>query len=110
MKEISLNANDHGEFQYSLDPKDFGLPDDFIFIDRQWGSMFYKHIGYHTQPEAKRLCSAYGDTVHLPIPRSQEENEFYHTWNFAFLGHQQVLILTGWVVMTMRTISVLTFA
>ena len=39
--------------------------------------MFYKHIGNHTRAEAKRLCSAYGDSVHLPIPRFEDENEFY---------------------------------
>ena len=39
--------------------------------------MFYRHIGNHTGAEAKRLCSAYGDSVHLPIPRFEDENEFY---------------------------------
>ena len=59
------------------DPDDFGLPEDFIFIEQEWGSMFYKLIGNHTREEAKRLCSLYGDSVHLPIPRFEDENEFY---------------------------------
>ena len=56
------------------------MPEDFIFIEQQWGSMFYKHIGNHTRAEAKRLCSAYGDSVHLPIPRFEDENEFYQKY------------------------------
>ena len=42
--------------------------------------MFYKHIGYHTQAEAKRLCSNYGKSVHLPIPRFKEENDFFRNY------------------------------
>ena len=46
-------------------------------MEQEWGSMFYKHIGNHTRAEAKRLCSAYGDSVHLPIPRFEDEDKFY---------------------------------
>ena len=70
----------YGQIQHVPDPKDFDLPEDFIFLKKEWGSMFYKHIGKHTGAEAKRLCSVYGDSVHLPIPRSQEENEFYRKY------------------------------
>ena len=56
------------------------MPDDFNFSEQQWGTMFYKHIGNHTRAEAKRLCSAYGDSVHLPIPRFDDENEFYQKY------------------------------
>ena len=42
--------------------------------------MFYKHIGNQTRAEAKRLCSIYGDSVHLPIPRFHEENEFFRKY------------------------------
>ena len=66
--------------QYIPDPEDFGLPRDFIFIEQQWGSMFYKHIGKKTRGEAKQFCSSYGDFVHLPIPRFREENEFYRKY------------------------------
>ena len=62
------------------DPDDFGLPEDFIFIEQEWGSMFYKLIGNHTREEAKRLCSLYGDSVHLPIPRFEDEYEFYRKY------------------------------
>ena len=65
------------------DPEDFGLPGtsgDFILIEQEWGSMFYKHIGNHTRAEAKRLCSLYGDSVHLPIPRFEDEYEFYQKY------------------------------
>ena len=71
------NNTCHEEIQNVLDPRKFGLTEDFIFIEHEWGSMFYKYIGKQTRAEAKRLCSAYGDSVHLPIPRFQEENEFY---------------------------------
>ena len=46
-------------------------------MEQEWGSMFYKHIGNHTREKAKQICSAYGDSVHLPIPRFEDENEFY---------------------------------
>ena len=56
------------------------MPEDFIFIEQEWGSMFYKQIGHHTRAEAKRLCSLYGDSVHLPIPRFEDEYEFYQKY------------------------------
>ena len=43
--------------------------------------MFYKHIGNQTRAEAKRICSAYGDSVHLPIPRFEDEYEFYRNYS-----------------------------
>ena len=42
--------------------------------------MFYHHIGNRTKFEAKEICSRFGDSVHLPIPRSKEENNFYQTF------------------------------
>ena len=74
-----LCSNDKCEdnTQFIPDPRNFGLTEDFIFIEDAWGSMFYKYIGKQTREEAKRLCHAYGDLVHLPIPRFKEENEFY---------------------------------
>ena len=66
--------------QFIPDPRTFGLTEDFIFIEHEWGSMFYKNIGKNTRADAKELCAAYGDSVHLPIPRFQEENEFYRKY------------------------------
>ena len=54
------------------------MPNGFIFIERSWGSLFFKHLGQRNIFQAKRECSKAGST-HLPIPRSFEENEFYRT-------------------------------
>ena len=66
--------------EFALDPRQYNLPEDFIFIEHEWGSMFYKHIGNLTRIEAKQKCSTFGDSVHLPIPRFFEENEFYKVY------------------------------
>ena len=55
------------------------MSEDFIFVEQEWGSLFYKHIGKRTRSEAKKLCSSAGPSVHLPIPRFYEEQEFYKT-------------------------------
>ena len=46
----------------------------------EWGSLFYKSIGRMTRIEAKLKCLADGESVHLPIPRFLEENDFYQTY------------------------------
>ena len=61
------------------DPTRYELPEDFIFVEHEWGSLFYKHFGKQTRLAAKDLCSNISPKVHLPIPRFQEENEFYRT-------------------------------
>ena len=60
-------------------PRHYELSEDFIFVEQEWGSLFYKHIGKRTRSEAKNLCSSAGPSVHLPIPRFYEEQEFYKT-------------------------------
>ena len=73
--------NDVGcENKIITDPQHYGLNDDFIFVEQEWGSLFYKHIGKRTRSEAKILCSTAGPSVHLPIPRFLEEQEFYKTY------------------------------
>ena len=62
------------------DPRNYNLSEDFIFIDQEWGSMFYKYIGKMEKLAAKKICSTYGDSVRLPIPRFADENEFYRTF------------------------------
>ena len=59
------------------DPRDFDLPEDFIYIENEWGSMFYKHLGKMTRKDGKKTCSNFGSSVHLPILRFREELEFY---------------------------------
>ena len=59
------------------DPRDFDLPEDFIYIGNEWGSLFYKHLGSRTRKDGKSICSSFGSSVHLPIPRFREELEFY---------------------------------
>ena len=77
LEPLCSNDKCDDKTQFIPDPRNFGLTADFIFFEDGWGSMFYKYIGKQTRAEAKRLCHAYGDLVHLPIPRFQEENEFY---------------------------------
>ena len=67
----------------SLDPRYHNLTEDFIFIDEEWGSLFYKYIGEMENMKAKETCSNYGKSVHLPIPRFSDENEFYRD-HFGF--------------------------
>ena len=54
------------------------MPNGFVYIERPWGSLFYKHLGQKKRSRAKQDCSNAGNT-HLPIPRSKEENEFFRT-------------------------------
>ena len=60
-------------------PRKYGLTEDFIYVEQEWGSLFYKHLGKQTRSAAKDLCSNISPNVHLPIPRFHEENEFYKT-------------------------------
>ena len=53
------------------------MSNDFIYIEKEWGSLFYKHFGKNTRQEAVSICSKQGNLVHLPRPRFAEENEFY---------------------------------
>ena len=69
----------YNESAFISDPRNYNLSEDFIFIDQEWGSMFYKFIGKMTKNTAKQICSKFGDSVHLPVPRFQDENEFYRT-------------------------------
>ena len=62
------------------DPRKYNLTEDFIFIDQEWGSSFYKYIGKMNKIEAKQICSKYGDLVHLPIPRFSDENDFFRNY------------------------------
>ena len=60
------------------------MTEDFIYVEQEWGSLFYKHIGKQKRLDAKNLCSTLSPDeakiqVHLPIPRFKEENEFYKT-------------------------------
>ena len=61
------------------DPRRYELPEDFIYVEEEWGSLFYKRFGKQTRSAAKDLCSDISPKVHLPIPRFEKENEFYKT-------------------------------
>ena len=73
------SENDECETENHLapDPRQYDLTDDYIYVEHEWGSLFYKHIGKRNRSEAHTICSNEGDAVHLPIPRFEEENEFY---------------------------------
>lgn len=62
------------------DQSQFNLPEDFIYIEKDWGSLYYKHMGKHDRITAKKLCSDEGVSVSLPMPRFAEENEFYRVY------------------------------
>ena len=61
------------------DPRQYNLTEDFIYVEQEWGSLFYKHLGKQKRLAAKNLCSTLTPHAHLPIPRFYEENEFYKT-------------------------------
>ena len=58
-------------------PSYYNLTQDFIFIETKWGALFYKPIGKMKRTQAKQYCSEVSEGVHVPIPRFQEENDFY---------------------------------
>ena len=51
----------------SIDPRKYGLATDFIYIEKEWGSLFYKHFGERSRIEAKQLCAQEGGNVHLML-------------------------------------------
>ena len=59
------------------DPRQFDLPEDYVYVEQEWGSLFYKYVGERNSLQAKHSCSTDGPHVHLPIPRFYDENEFY---------------------------------
>ena len=61
------------------DPRNYDLPDDYIYVELEWGSLFYKHLGKKNRTDAKSTCLRHNDKTHLPIPRFSEENEFFRT-------------------------------
>ena len=61
------------------DPKKYDLPDDYIYVELEWGSLFYKHLGKKNRMDAKAICLKHNEKAHLPIPRFSEENEFFRT-------------------------------
>ena len=67
-------------FDSTTDPTKHNLTPDFIYIEKEWGSLFYKHFGKNNRIKAKELCEQEGTNVHLPIPRSDDENEFYRLY------------------------------
>ena len=43
-----------------------------------WGTVWTKvYDDHYTWPEGKALCAADGDFLHMPIPESMEQNDFY---------------------------------
>ena len=82
------------------DPRQFeNLTEDFIYVEKAWGSLFYKYLGKKYKIEAQQLCSKYGDSVHLPIPRFKDENDFYHN-HFSveslWLDIHKARVLSAW--------------
>ena len=78
--DVICNANTEescNQDRFVPDPSNFDLPQGFIYIENEWGSLFYKHLGKMTKNDAKTNCSSFGSTVHLPIPRFLEEFGFY---------------------------------
>ena len=56
-------------------PNDFNLPDDYFFVSKPWGRMFYKVYNEPTDYNAaKTQCES--DGAFLAIPRSKAENDY----------------------------------
>jgi len=57
----------------------YPLPEGYTSTDTEWGTVYYKiHDGLHNIDEARALCSADADFVHLPIPSNSYENDFFY--------------------------------
>ena len=63
----------------------YPVPYGYRIQDTNFGRVYYKiHDGLHNIFEARALCKADSSYVHLPIPKSHEQNEFY----FNLVGRQ----------------------
>ena len=92
------------ENSFTPDPRQFGLTEDFIYVEKAWGSLFYKHLGKLNKTGAKQICSQYGDSVHLPIPRFKDENDFYTNFideNYGLIFHLMLTTILSKVIMAM---------
>ena len=59
----------------SLNPNDYNLPDDYLFVTKSWGGRFYKvYSEKMTYNAAKTQCES--DGAFLAIPRSEAENYY----------------------------------
>ena len=86
-KDLDTFCSDaDGQCEGKNDPSEYNLSEDFIYIENEWGALFFKHIGKMERTKAKEMCSAEGKSVHLPIPRFPEENEFYR----LYFGHDKL--------------------
>ena len=57
----------------------YPAPSGYQIQDTNFGRVYYKiHDGLHNIWEARALCKADGSYVHLPIPKSLEQNSFYY--------------------------------
>ena len=66
-------------FSYSA-ASQYNLTNDFIFMEQDWGSIFYMDIGQLDKITAKETCLEKSSLLHLPIPRSEAENAFYQSY------------------------------
>ena len=88
--DVICNKKTCKQDRFVPDPRDFDLPEDFIYVENEWGSLFYKHLGNMTRKDGKTTCSSFGSSVHLPIPRFLEEYQFYGTYfgyNFSIFSN-----------------------
>ena len=53
------------------------MPANYTYIEHEWGSLFFRHIGTVKRIDAKKICSREG--AHLPVPRFPSENVFYQS-------------------------------
>ena len=86
-KDLNMLCSDEkNQCESKNDPSKYNLSEDFIYLENQWGTLFFKHIGKMERAKAKEMCSSEGTSVHLPIPRFPEENEFYR----IYFGHDKL--------------------
>ena len=63
----------------------YPAPSGYLIQDTNFGRVYYKiHDGLHNIWQARDLCKADSSYVHLPIPKSPEQNTFY----FNLVGRQ----------------------
>ena len=89
----TLCSDENGICVSKNDPSQYNLTEDFIYLENEWGSLFFKHLGKMKRTDAKKICSSVGKSVHLPIPRFPEENDFYR----VYFGHDELWLgVSNW--------------
>ena len=67
-------------------PKRFDLPESFVFLETNWGSLFYQNFGPMDKPNAQLFCSQFGKGLGRYRPDTRTTNlKFLRTIVYATL-------------------------